>query len=315
MVVSGDSGRGAKRRSRGYLPADFVLLAFLAITGFVLVVSPLRFPGKATYGILHFTTLLVVILMRFVPLDGAAPVRFVRRTYPLLALPLLYASVRYLNRLVTSGYYDGPIVRLEQSIFSSQPSQWFHLAAPWLPLSEFLHMSYLIYMILIPIVAIPLLIEHRHDDLAVFTTSVMATFSFCYTVFTFFPVRGPYYYFGPINPAGQGVIFPQLVHRILEGASSAGSAFPSSHVAVAVCIALIARRFYPRWGWALLLLAAGIFFGTVYGGYHYAVDAIAGLIVGIAGGLGGPLLHAWILRRQRAADAPAAVEEERARAS
>lgn len=312
-----DRGKPEKARSRpGYLPADFLMLAYLGLSGVLLIFSPLTFPGRMTYTAVHFALLSVVILSRFVPIDGGALLGFLRRGYPLLALPLLYTSLRYLNRLATTDYFDGFIVNLEQAIFGCQPSQGFHLALPWPPLAEFLHLVYVGYLVLIPVVAIPLVLRRREDDLAVFTTSVMGTFLTCYTIFIFFPVRGPYHYFGPIDPAQQGWVFPQVAHWILNGGSSAGSAFPSSHVAVATCIWLVGRRLYPRWGWALLLVAGGILLATVYGGFHYALDALAGLGFGIAGGLAGPSFHGWILRRQRtSAGAPAVVEEERAAAS
>ena len=317
MKAGGTSGGATARR--GYLPADVLLLVFLSITAFLLVVSPLSFPGKVGYATLHVALLVAVALVRFVPRDGPPVVRFLRHFFPLLSLPFLYRSMQYLNRLTTTGYFDNWIASLEQAVFASQPSQGFHLALPWMPLSEFLHLLYVVYLLLVPAIALPLFFSRRNADLALFTTSLMATFLFCYTIFTFFPVRGPYYYFGPIDPAAKGVLFPRLVHWILDGASSAGTAFPSSHVAAATCIWLVGRRLYPRIGWALLVVAGGILFATVYGGFHYALDALVGLPVGVAGGLGGPRLHAWILQRQglgvRASAPAASAEEERAAAA
>lgn len=317
MKPGGTNGGMIARR--GYLPADVILLVFLSITALLLVVSPLSFTGKTVYATLHVAFLVAVALVRFVPRDGPPVVRFLRYTFPLLSLPFLYQSMRYLNRLTTTGYFDNRIASLEQAIFASQPSQGLHLALPWMPLSEFLHLTYVVYLLLVPAIALPLFFSRRNEQLARFATSLMATFLFCYTIFIFFPVRGPYYYFGPIDPAAKGVLFPRLVHWILDGASSAGTAFPSSHVAAATCIWLVGRRIYPRSGWVLLVVAGGILFATVYGGFHYALDALVGLLVGVAGGLGGPRLHAWILQRQglTVQTSPPAVsaEEERAAAA
>lgn len=301
---------------RGYMPADLLMLAFLGATALLIVASPLTFPGKGLYAAAHFTALIAVALVRFARTRPGSALRCVRQAYPLFMLPLLYIAVRYLNRMATTEYFDVRLVQLEQAIFGGQPSLTFHEALPWLPLSEFLHLAYIAYLLLIPAVLITLVRQRRERDLALFATSVMATFIPCYLVFILFPVRGPYYYFGPIDPARLGALFPQLAHGILEGASSAGSAFPSSHVAAAICVWLVGRRFYPRWDWLLLVEAGAVIVGTVYGGFHYAIDALAGLLVGIAGGLGGPRLHAWWLERQRAGTpVPAVVDEERAAAS
>jgi len=48
-----------------------------------------------------------------------------------------------------------------------------------------------------------------------------------------------------------------------------------------------------RLGWGLLVYAVLVSIATVYGRYHYAVDALAGL--GISGGAAA--LGAWVFRR------------------
>jgi membrane-associated phospholipid phosphatase len=314
--VSGEATQAREEPARGYMPVDLLMLAFLGITALLIVISPLTFPHKALYAVAHFAALIAVILVRFVPTRRGSMLRLARYGYPLLALPFLYTAVRYLNRLVTAEYFDVPIVHLEQAIFGCQPSQAFHQALPWLPLSEFLHLSYLAYHLLIPGIVLALVLQRRERDLALFATSIMTTFIACYFVFILFPVRGPYYYFGPIDPARQGVFFPQIANWMLESASSVGSAFPSSHVAAATGVWLLGRRFYPRWGWVLAAAAGAIFVATIYGGFHFAIDAFAGLLVGVAGSLSGPRFHAWWLARQRAGGQVAvAVDEERAAAS
>jgi membrane-associated phospholipid phosphatase len=144
------------------------------------------------------------------------------------------------------------------------------------------------------VVALTLYFSRHFEELKEFATTVMATFFFCYVIFTIFPVRGPFYYFGPIDPYAKGLLFPQVVHKLLLRAASVGTAFPSSHVAASVAIWLVCRRYLRRLSHAILVIAIGIFVGTVYGGFHYALDALAGVAVGIACGLLGPKLHAWI---------------------
>jgi membrane-associated phospholipid phosphatase len=81
------------------------------------------------------------------------------------------------------------------------------------------------------------------------------------------------------------------VERILRAGSSRGTAFPSSHVAVSVAQTLalwqlargVAPALAPATTVATVLLAAG----AVYGGFHYAVDVLAGALVGAVTGLAG----------------------------
>jgi membrane-associated phospholipid phosphatase len=111
---------------------------------------------------------------------------------------------------------------------------------------------------------------------------VMTTFVACYLVFIFFPVAGPYYTFP--RPAAWFLDNPtaRLVYRTLAQGSSYGAAFPSSHVAATVAAALAAWQGSRRLGLALLLPTVLLSVGVVYCQMHYAVDAIAGLVVGAA---------------------------------
>ncbi len=61
-----------------------------------------------------------------------------------------------------------------------------------------------------------------------------------------------------------------------------GAAFPSSHVAAAVVAALCALRYWRPLGLLLTPLTVGLVLSVVYGQFHYAVDAVAGLIVACA---------------------------------
>jgi membrane-associated phospholipid phosphatase len=72
---------------------------------------------------------------------------------------------------------------------------------------------------------------------------------------------------------------------VLEAGSSQGAAFPSSHAAIAAVQTVNAYRHLPRATPLLAAITLGICFGAVYGGFHYGVDMMAGLALG--------LLTAW----------------------
>jgi len=281
---------------RGWYPADLLLFAYLVGTSLLMIFSPLGKDAGLKNFVFHFLLLGTVLLLHYARRNSPWPFHFFRHAYALMSLPFLYNTVQYLSRLTTERYFDDWIVGKEFVLFGCQPSQILYSAIPSIALSEFLHLAYLAYVLLTPLVALTLYFTKRYEPLKEFTTTVMATFLFCYAVFTVFPVRGPFYYFGPIDPQAKGVLFPRLVHGMLTRAASVGTAFPSSHVAGSVAIWIVARRYLPRLSHGLLVIAAGIFFGTVYGGFHYALDALSGVAVGVFFGLLGPKLHAWIRR-------------------
>jgi membrane-associated phospholipid phosphatase len=103
---------------------------------------------------------------------------------------------------------------------------------------------------------------------------MMTTFYLSHGAFMAFPVAGPRYLFPlPENAAIAGRVVG-FAHRVVAGGSAWGTAFPSSHVAVTLVAAARAWREWRPLGAALLAL------GTVYGQFHYAVDALAGVALG-----------------------------------
>jgi membrane-associated phospholipid phosphatase len=113
----------------------------------------------------------------------------------------------------------------------------------------------------------------------------------CYLIFVVWPVQGPRYLSPPIGvPTGP---VRGLALTILEGGSSRGAAFPSSHVAVAVTQSLVMLRHRRALGAVVSAVTVALALGAVYGGFHYAVDALTGALVGAAAwAASGPLARA-----------------------
>jgi membrane-associated phospholipid phosphatase len=201
--------------------------------------------------------------------------------YPLVLVPALYAELPALNLSVWDGrYFDPWIIRAEELIFGLQPSAEMARALPILPLSELLHSAYLSYYLIIFVP--PLLIWWRAGRTALSQAvfALMLTFVAHYIFFIFLPVQGPRYLFpAPGGALADGPVY-QLAHRILEAGSSRGAAFPSSHVGVAVAQTVTAWRWLRPLAWPVGVLAIGLALGAIYGGFHYATDAIAGAALG-----------------------------------
>jgi membrane-associated phospholipid phosphatase len=67
----------------------------------------------------------------------------------------------------------------------------------------------------------------------------------------------------------------------LEARSSRGTAFPSSHVAVACATSVLAVRFFGVIGLVIPVVTLGLALGAIYGGFHYAIDVLAGATLGL----------------------------------
>jgi membrane-associated phospholipid phosphatase len=209
--------------------------------------------------------------------------RFIGDWYPLILIPALYSELAALNKSVFGGtYFDHIILGWEQALFGGQPSRELASAWPFLPLSELLHFCYISYYLIIYGPAIYIYAKGRQDAHQKMAFTLMLTFFAHYLFFIYFPVQGPRYVF-PAPTAGEisTGFFYNLAHRILEAGSSQGAAFPSSHVGVSFAQAAMMFLLAPRLAPVVLLLSIGLALGAVYGGFHYATDALCGLLFGL----------------------------------
>lgn len=189
-------------------------------------------------------------------------------------LPALIAAAGH------SVLFDATVVHWEGSVFGGQPAREMASAWPSYLLSETLHAAYLSYYGIIVVVPAALYARRRlaEFDQAMFV--LMLTFVACFSAYLVFPVAGPRY----LWPAA---IHPGPVRAatlwLLDARSSRGTAFPSSHVAVSVTQSILALHFLGvRHGAIVATLTAGLALGAVYGGFHYAIDVVAGAVVGAA---------------------------------
>ena len=161
----------------------------------------------------------------------------------------------------------------------SSPAQT--LARPPLLLSELLHLSYLSYYFIIYLPPILLWARKREQAFWHTTAALMAVFAICYLIFTVFPVQGPRYVWAPPLNVPSGPV-RAFALSLLQAGSSRGTAFPSSHVAVAFTQTVVALYWQRTVGIACLVLSVLLGIGAVWGGFHYGVDVLAGAVLGLA---------------------------------
>jgi membrane-associated phospholipid phosphatase len=282
-------------------PPAHRLIAFWLLATAPLLALPLLAgaPQAALHRVLLLAAHLVVALILLGrPADAAAlPGRaalwgHVRDWLPLLLVPTFYWEVPLLAEAIHGGaLYDGMVQQWEAWVFGGQPSQTLAALAPWLWVSEPLHAAYLSYYVIVLGPAIALYALGRRGAFRrVLFTLVVATLAH-QAAFVAFPVLGPRYLFSaPAGPLEAGPLY-QLTHRVLEAGSSPGTAFPSSHVGVSVAITVALFRERVKLAPWLAAVTALLAVATIYGGFHYAVDAVAGVALGLAAALAAPALR------------------------
>ena len=175
------------------------------------------------------------------------------------------------------GVSHDPIVRgWERALFGGQPSVEWIRAFPSPAWSAVMHAAYLSYYLILAASPLGLWLAGRRERARGTLLLMMATFYVCYTAFLAFPVAGPRYLFPPATNAATVIPIAAFANRMLQGGSAWGTAFPSSHVAVAVVAAACAWRGLRLLGAVLVPAAVLLSLATVYCQFHYAVDALAG---------------------------------------
>jgi membrane-associated phospholipid phosphatase len=259
------------------------MLVYVAV---VSVVAATRLPTYPQCAWLLAANGLILVLLALLAREDLGPFgRAVRDVYPILLLPVLYAALDLLSGGGRVAVHDQTVQHWEALLFGGQPSRDWWRHAPSRFWSTLLHGAYCSYYAIIVVPALVLLRRPDRGPLRRFVLAVMATFLICYVGFIFFPVAGPYYEFP--RPSGSFVDNPmaRLVYAMLAGGSSYGAAFPSSHVAASVAATIAGWSASRRLGVVLLVLTALLTVAVVYCQMHYAVDALAGLGVGL--GVGG----------------------------
>jgi membrane-associated phospholipid phosphatase len=257
----------------GAIWAGALIVVYLTATGIVLLIGAARVSASALA--LHFAVLAALAAVTWL---RAVP-RWLRLWAPLLLLLFLYSEIPLLIRAAGHDrFFDMNVIQWERGLFGGQPSMAWAAHFPSRLLSELLHAAYLTYYAIIFTVPVGLYLTAREADFGDAVFVLMLTFVVCCLCYIAFPVAGPRYLWGGTGPGGP---VRRFVVWLLEARSSRGTAFPSSHVAVAVTQSILAIRYFGRRGLVVAALTVALALGAVYGGFHYAIDVLAGLDVGL----------------------------------
>ena len=251
------------------------------VTGYLLTTALLaasfQSPGWQAVVLAHLGLSALIYGLRFLPTRLPAALRFSGDWYPVVLLPLLFKEVELLAAGFGNWGLTSVLQRLEVSWFGGHPSLYLSELLPWVSLSEYLHFCYFAYLFLIPGVGGYWYFTDQKDKFRelVFLVTVILTSS--YLFFGLFPVDSPFYLFPKLGAPFEGHFFYELVHFVSGQGGARGGAFPSSHVSVATMVFFVVLSRDRRLAFCLAPIVAGLIVATVYGRFHYVVDALAGL--------------------------------------
>jgi membrane-associated phospholipid phosphatase len=277
-------------------PSDWITIIYLAITGVLACIFHKNLRWWGIYVVAHAGVICGLLGLAFIP-EGSLwlPLQVLRDWYPIATILIFYLEIPPLAQMVLRRYLDDKIMEFEGRLFNGQPSLYLSERFPSRWLSAFLHLCYFSYYPIVVALAGVLYFQGRHESFHEVVFAEVLTFNLCLIWYILMPVLGPYYKFEKIRgPLADGFFF-KLVHAILSSAASKGTAFPSSHCAIAVIVVLYAARYHPIAFTVLCPFGVGLVVGTVYGRMHYAVDTIVGTVLAVIIFGVAPHLYRWLL--------------------
>eukprot|EP00128_Syssomonas_multiformis_P016290 Colp12_sorted_trinity150504_noHs@29740 len=295
---------------RSLKPVDYLLLGYLLITFPLLFIAPSVEKVVWLSVVLRFILFPLVILGRvyfayvpeeFIPeWDTGMSIRgrkivlkfkylfFVLDWLPMLITIYLYNEQgKILENLYSADFEDDAIKKIDCDMFGCNITVGIGAELrgdnPNRSLGEYLHFCYIFFFaeIFISFFCIYFWRPREHFDRL--STTAVFTYMACYAVYFFLPVEGPFWAYDKADPDQVGYFFSKLVHDTLKAGSSLGTATPSSHCAISVCIWVVTMLYHWPLAVTWIAIVPGLVFATIWCGFHYAFDSIIGVALGIVG--------------------------------
>jgi len=257
-------------------PGYSVLASFLVYVGVLAWLRPLTPARRAVATIVPAAD---VLLLWWLSGTDTAAGRVVRDWMPAAQILLLYWL---------SGVFTGPpraraeawLLRWDRYLFQTLGLAAFVVRAPRIIL-EVLEAAYLSVYLVVPLGFAIVYFGAPDLDAARYWTVVVSAEVLCYATLPWLTTRPPRALGAHDEIDRRTLVLRRLNLSVLRVGSVQVNTVPSGHAAGAVATALMVAAYMPGPGLALCLLAAGIAISSVVGRYHYAADAVLGVLVAL----------------------------------
>lgn len=249
-------------------------------------------------------------LLVFLTLVGMAfgqAIKLLKRFGPFVVLLLAYESLRGLAPRLNSHVNFTPMIDADRWLaFGTLPTttlqKWlWHGSVQWYDFM--LYGAYTLHFVL-PFALAVLIWKTREKHYWHFIVSLVILSFAGFATYVAFPAAPPWMasdrgYIEPITRVSSHVWaafgihdFPSVYNKI---APNQVAAVPSLHAAYAFLFAFFITKLYKtRWKLAAWIYPLFIWFGTVYMGEHYIVDAILGVVYAYLSYLAAPYVVRWL---------------------
>lgn len=203
----------------------------------------------------------------------------------LAVLPAVFLIASY---WLSGLFFTGPMPAVERALL--RVDRWLlpRLGLTWLAargprwLLEGLELSYLLVYLMVPAGALVLAVAGQAGALPRYWAVVLAAALGSYAMMPWVQTRPPRAVEADDPFQGRTLRFRTANLAVLSRGSHQANTVPSGHAAAALAAALGVASVLPAAGAAFLVLAVAIAVATVVGRYHYAIDTILGIGMGVA---------------------------------
>jgi membrane-associated phospholipid phosphatase len=270
--------------------SELVIAAYFVYTSVLALIAGINGPGATVAVTLNLTVLAAYGLLIYADArSGLDAVRVVRDWFPPLVVLMAYremgwfAPLQHTYALERRWIVWDRIVLRDWGVHGAIES-----LGPLVP--SLLEIAYTLVYVVAPFALAMLYVYGAQKRVEKFLLLFVLGALLSYAQFPFWPSEPPRIVFSGEDAPSFDTVFRRFNWFLLGGYSIHTSVFPSAHVSSAYAAAFGMLRALPEKPWVgrfLLVLATLIATATVYGRYHYVVDAIAGFVVGVlALGLG-----------------------------
>ncbi len=272
--------------SRAIRSVDLACGMYVALVGTGILAFRDRIDGWERYALLHMGLLVAIASLTLIVArrPGIRGLSVVRAIYPIAVIAIAWGELDRIVPMLFGNYWaTDPIVRADRFLFGISPTVWVQqLYSP--VLDELMSLFYSGYYFFMPLIVFVFLLRGRVEELGRVISIVCFALLSCDLLYLLLPALGPRMAdatAGAHTREYGGYLFAEITRGIQSGGGIRGGCFPSSHVVGAILWPLASARYEPALGRSIAPIAIGVPPATVYLGYHHAVDALAGIILGL----------------------------------
>lgn len=281
--ILGKLQRPGWARGLGVRRTEWVVSVFLVYAMLIAAVLPVPPATRDRLLLINLAILAGYALLIYI--DSVLqnePISMLRDWLPLCLVVLAYREMGWLALPHTDFHLEEQWITWDRLLLRGGAKSAIEAFGPLLP--SLLEIAYSVVHVLSPIAVLVLYFCDRRERVDSFLFVFVLGVLLCYAQFPLWPSEPPRAVFVGEDAPAYDTMFRRFNWWMLGNYGIHTSVFPSAHVGGAFSTAFGMRYALPEKKWissVLIVIAALIAAATVYGRYHYLVDAVAGFLVAV----------------------------------